>query len=132
MNRCCWVNLDNPLYINYHDNDWGIPKYDDRMLFELLILESFQAGLSWECVLNKRDNFKQAFDHFDIEKIRYYDDKKCQELAHNCCIIHHIGKSNLFLKMPKFLNKFKMNLDLLAIIFGIEDDEIKKQKLYLF
>ena len=92
MNRCCWVNLNNPLYVDYHDNDWGIPKYNDRVLFELLILESFQAGLSWECVLNKRNNFKHAFDHFDIEKIRHYDDKKCQELAHNCGIIRHIGK----------------------------------------
>ena len=72
MNRCHWVNLNNPLYVTYHDTDWGIPKHNDRDLFELLVLESFQAGLSWECVLNKRSDFKIAFDRFDITKIATY------------------------------------------------------------
>ncbi|MCD8239844.1 MAG: DNA-3-methyladenine glycosylase I, partial [Oscillospiraceae bacterium] len=63
--RCAWVNLNNPVYIRYHDEEWGRPCHDDRQLYELLILESFQAGLSWECVLNKRENFRRAFDDFD-------------------------------------------------------------------
>lgn len=92
MNRCHWVNLNNPLYVTYHDTDWGIPKHNDRDLFELLVLESFQAGLSWECVLNKRSDFKIAFDHFDIKKIAAYNDKKCQELYQNPNIIRHSGK----------------------------------------
>ena len=71
--RCFWVNLNNPLYVDYHDNEWSVPKHDDRDLYELLLLESFQAGLSWECVLNKRENFRKAFDNFDINKvINYY------------------------------------------------------------
>ena len=65
MNRCKWVNLNYKLYIDYHDNEWGKPLYDDNKLFELLLLESFQAGLSWETILNKRESFRVAFDNFD-------------------------------------------------------------------
>ena len=61
--RCSWANPKNPIYIDYHDKEWGVPVYDDHKLFEMLILESFQAGLSWECVLNKREAFQKAFDH---------------------------------------------------------------------
>ena len=60
--RCSWVNLKNPLYVEYHDKEWGVPLHSDQKLFELLILEGFQAGLSWECILNKRQSFRQAFD----------------------------------------------------------------------
>ena len=64
--RCRWCNMNNPAYIAYHDNEWGKPLHDDRALYELLILEGFQAGLSWECILNKRGAFRKAFDGFDI------------------------------------------------------------------
>ena len=66
MNRCNWCNLKNPLYIKYHDEEWGILNQSDNYLYEMLILESFQAGLSWECILNKRDFFRKAYDNFDI------------------------------------------------------------------
>ena len=66
MNRCSWVNTNNELYIKYHDEEWGILNLNEQYLFEMLILESFQAGLSWECVLNKREAFRKAFDNFDI------------------------------------------------------------------
>ena len=89
MERCKWCNLDNPKYIEYHDYEWGIPNFDDRYLFEMLILESFQAGLSWECVLNKRDSFRLAYDNFDIDKIVKYDDKKINELISNKDIIRN-------------------------------------------
>lgn len=89
MKRCDFVNLNNPLYVQYHDNEWGIPQHDDNMLFEMLILECFQAGLSWECVLNKRTALKTAFDGFNIDKIAHYDDKKCQDLMNNSHIIRH-------------------------------------------
>ena len=78
--RCKWCNLKNELYVKYHDEEWGIPNFDDKYLFEMLILEAFQAGLAWECVLNKREAFKKAFDNFDIDKICNYDAKKIEEL----------------------------------------------------
>lgn len=83
IKRCGWVNLKNPLYILYHDNEWGKPSYDDNYLFEMLVLESFQAGLSWECVLNKREAFRREFDGFDYKKIAAYNEDKLKELA--CC-----------------------------------------------
>lgn len=67
-NRCKWVNLKNPAYIRYHDTEWGVPQHKDEVLFEMLFLEWFQAGLSWECILNKREGFRRAFDGFDAEK----------------------------------------------------------------
>lgn len=87
--RCKWCNLNNPKYIEYHDNEWCKPNFDDKYLFEMLILESFQAGLSWECVLNKRDDFRRAYDNFDIDKIYNYDDTKIQELLNNDKIIRN-------------------------------------------
>lgn len=89
MNRCKWVNEKNELYIKYHDEEWGVPSYDDNYLFEMLILESFQAGLSWECVLNKRENFRKAFDNFDFRKIALYSDDKVNELLSNKGIIRN-------------------------------------------
>jgi len=87
--RCKWCNPNNPLYIEYHDREWCRKNFDDRYLFEMLVLESFQAGLSWECVLNKRENFRQAFDNFDIDKICSYDETKITELAQNAGIIRN-------------------------------------------
>ena len=87
--RCKWCNINNPIYIDYHDNEWGIINIDDNYLFEMLILESFQAGLSWECVLNKREAFREAFDNFDINKIVNYNDDKINELMNNPKIIRN-------------------------------------------
>lgn len=89
MKRCSWCNMNNPLYIRYHDEEWGKPNFDERYLLEMLILESFQAGLSWECVLNKREAFRQAYDQFDLNKICLYDETKLQELAQNKGIIRN-------------------------------------------
>ena len=89
MNRCRWCNEDNKLYVEYHDNEWSIPNFDDKYLFEMLILESFQAGLSWECILNKRESFRASYDNFDIDKIIKYDDKKIDELLNNKNIIRN-------------------------------------------
>lgn len=87
--RCRWCNPKNELYIKYHDEEWGMPNFEENYLFEMLILESFQAGLSWECVLNKRKSFKEAFDNFDLEKICYYDSGKINELLNNKKIIRN-------------------------------------------
>ena len=72
--RCTWPGLDDPLYAHYHDTEWGVPKTDDRVLFEKMILEGFQSGLSWLTILKKRENFRTAFDDFDAAKIARYDD----------------------------------------------------------
>ncbi len=90
--RCNWCNLKNQLYVKYHDEEWGIPSYDDKKLFELLILEPFQAGLSWETVLMKRENFRQAFDNFDINKICNYEETKILELLQDASIIRNRRK----------------------------------------
>ena len=89
MKRCKWCNENNPLYIEYHDKEWCIPNHDDNYLFEMLILESFQAGLSWECVLNKRNDFRTSYDNFNIDKIINYDENKINELLTNNKIIRN-------------------------------------------
>ena len=90
--RCSWVEGKEEIYIKYHDEEWGIPKYDDKILFEMLVLESFQAGLSWITILKKREAFKEAFDDFDLEKVIEYDENKVNELVENEKIIRHRGK----------------------------------------
>lgn len=87
--RCRWCNVKNPLYVEYHDKEWGVPRFDDAYLYEMLILESFQAGLSWECVLNKREAFRKAYDGFDIERVINYGDDKIGELISNPDIIRN-------------------------------------------
>lgn len=104
MIRCSWVN-SNPLYIKYHDEEWGVASYDDRYLFEMLVLESFQAGLSWECILNKRENFRRAFDNFDYKIIAEYDDAKIIELLNDRSIIRNRLKINAAINNAKvFMN----------------------------
>ena len=99
--RCKWCNLNNPLYIHYHDNEWGKLNLHDDYLFEMLILESFQAGLSWECVLNKRENFRCALDSFNIDKIVRYNDEKINELMHNSMIIRNKLKIKAMIEKAK-------------------------------
>ena len=89
MNRCKWCNPKNPLYIKYHDQEWCQWNMNEQYLFEMLILESFQAGLSWECVLNKREHFKLAYDYFNIEKVSKYNEEKVKELLENKKIIRN-------------------------------------------
>ena len=101
MKRCKWVNLNNKLYIDYHDKEWGVPTHDDKLLFELLLLESFQAGLSWETILNKREHFRLAFDNFDYNIISNYDTKKIEELLNNKDIIRCKRKINAVINNAK-------------------------------
>ena len=100
-NRCSWCNIKNQIYVEYHDNEWGQPKFDDKYLYEMLILESFQAGLSWECVLNKRDSFRQAYDNFDLNKVCCYNNKKINELLNNKNIIRNKLKINASINNSK-------------------------------
>ncbi|MCI8354922.1 MAG: DNA-3-methyladenine glycosylase I [Lachnospiraceae bacterium] len=87
--RCRWANPDNEIYLRYHDEEWGVPVHDDRKLFEMLVLEGFQAGLSWECVLNKQEAFRRAFDNFEPEKVCAYGEEKMEELSRNPEIIRN-------------------------------------------
>ena len=111
--RCRWCNLKNPLYIAYHDEEWGVPNFSEQYLYEMLILESFQAGLSWECVLNKREAFRRAYDNFDIAKVVAYDEKKLQALSENPEIIRNkrkiaagVKNSRIFLKIAEEYGSF--------------------------
>ncbi len=111
-NRCFWVNKDQ-LYIDYHDNEWGKPVYDDETLFEFLVLETFQAGLSWITILKKRENFREAFDNFDYKKIAEYDIVKFEELIQNAGIIRNklkvksaISNAQLFMEIQKEYGSF--------------------------
>ena len=111
--RCFWANPKNERYIRYHDEEWGQPVYDDKKLFEMLILESFQAGLSWECVLNKREAFREAFDGFDLKKVCGYQEEQVERLMQNKEIIRNrrkitaaIKNANIFLEIQKEFGSF--------------------------
>lgn len=113
MNRCGWVNQD-PLYIDYHDHEWGVPVYDDRLLFEYLNLEGAQAGLSWYTILKKRENYRAAFDQFVPEKIIRYDEQKIEELMQNEGIVRNrlkiqavITNAHAFLKIAQEFGSFR-------------------------
>lgn len=90
--RCTWPAADNPLYVAYHDTEWGVPEYDDRALYEKLVLDGFQAGLSWITILRKRDNFRKAFDDFQPEKIARYTPKKIERLMNDAGIVRNRAK----------------------------------------
>ena len=126
-NRCSWVNLNEEIYVKYHDEEWGIPTHDDQELFEMLVLESFQAGLSWITILKKRENFKKAFDNFDVEKVANYDENKVEELRLNEGIIRHKGKitsainnAKVFIEIQEEFGSFD------EYIWGFTDGEIIK------
>lgn len=87
--RCPWVDISKPDYVAYHDEEWGVPVHDDRKLFEFLVLEAAQAGLSWYTILRKREGYRQAFDDFDAHKIIHYDEAKVQALMNNPDIIRN-------------------------------------------
>ena len=125
-NRCTWAGNDE-VYIRYHDEEWGVPTHDDRELFEMLVLESFQAGLSWITILKKRENFKRAFDDFDVRKVADYDEAKVEELRLNEGIIRHKGKINaavnnaqVFIEIQDEFGSFD------EYIWGFTDGEIIK------
>ena len=125
-NRCTWAGSDE-VYVRYHDEEWGVPTHDDRELFEMLVLESFQAGLSWITILKKRENFRRAFDEFDVRKVANYDDAKVEELRMNEGIIRHKGKINaainnaqVFIEIQDEFGSFD------EYIWGFTDGEIIK------
>ncbi len=110
--RCEWCG-DDPLYVAYHDDEWGVPVHDDRKLFEMLILEGAQAGLSWSTILKKRENYRKAFDHFDAKKIAKYDKAKVAKLLADPGIVRNrlkiaatIQNARAFLEVQKDFGSF--------------------------
>ena len=87
--RCAWVDTTNKLYADYHDREWGVPQHNDQILFEFLLLEGAQAGLSWSTILNKRENYRKAFAHFDPKKISAFTEKNFEKLLQNAGIIRN-------------------------------------------
>lgn len=111
-NRCAWCEKDD-LYRNYHDNEWGKPVYDDPTIFEFLILETFQAGLSWYTVLAKRENFRVAFDYFDVQKVAQFSEEKIASLCENSGIIRNklkiraaVSNAQAFIKIQEEFGSF--------------------------
>lgn len=128
MKRCFWVDENSEIYVKYHDEEWGVPKYNDKELFELLVLESFQAGLSWLIVLRKREAFRKAFDNFNIDKIINYDENKINELLSNPDIIRSknkilstINNAKIFKQIQKEYGSFS------KYIWGFTDNKIIKR-----
>jgi len=112
LTRCAWLNKEE-IYIKYHDEEWGEPVKDDEKQFEFLILETFQAGLSWITILKKRENFREAFDHFDYKKIANYNEKKVEELLQNAGIIRNklkikatVTNAQCFMEVQKEFGSF--------------------------
>ena len=127
MKRCFWVDEKSEIYIKYHDEEWGVPKHDDRDLFELLILEGFQAGLAWITVLKKREAFRNAFDNFDVKKVSEYDKTRVDELLMNDRIIRSrskieaaINNAKIFMQIQKEFGSFS------NYIWGFTDNKVIK------
>lgn len=111
--RCFWVNESLPIYVKYHDEEWGVPVYNDEKLYEMFLLETFQAGLSWITVLNKREAFREAFDGFDPEKVVAYKEEKLNELMNNPGIIRNrrkveaaVKNTRIFMEIQKEFGSF--------------------------
>lgn len=127
MKRCFWVDEKSEIYVKYHDEEWGVPNHNDRDLFELLILEGFQAGLSWITVLKKREAFRKAFDNFDVKKVSEYDEEKINALLENKDIIRSRGKitaainnAKIFIEIQKEFGSFS------NYIWGFTDNKVIK------
>jgi len=111
--RCPWANPSNPRYLAYHDQEWGVPTYDDRELFELLVLEGVQAGLSWEMVLNKRGHYREVFDYFDVHKVAQFNEAKIESLLQDTGIVRNqlkirsaIRNAKIFIEIQEEFGSF--------------------------
>ncbi|MDH5533539.1 MAG: DNA-3-methyladenine glycosylase I [Candidatus Pacebacteria bacterium] len=111
--RCDWVNLKNDLYVKYHDEEWGVPLHDENKLFEALILDGAQAGLSWEMILNKRENYRKAYDNFDPKKVAKYSEEKILDLLEDAGIVRNrlkvrssVKNAKVFLEIQKEFGSF--------------------------
>lgn len=120
--RCSWANPNNPRYIAYHDQEWGVPCRDELRLFEMLNLEGAQAGLSWETILNKRDNYRAAFDGWDARKISAYDEAKVEQLLADPGIVRNRLKVNAAITNARaYLRLLEEGSSLSALLWGYVD-----------
>jgi DNA-3-methyladenine glycosylase I len=118
--RCGWAG-PQPIYIAYHDEEWGVPKADDRLLLEKLTLEGFQAGLSWITILNKRARFREVFDNFDAEKVARYGERKIDSLLADAGIIRHRGKIEAAISNAKVYLELHERISLSAFLWDFVD-----------
>ena len=130
--RCGWCNLSNPVYVAYHDAEWAVPSHDDHHLFEMLVLETFQAGLSWETILNKRERFRQAFDGFDIERIRRYDENKIAEFMNDPGIIRNRRKIEAIIHNAKIIQSLRHEAGGFAAWLDAHHPQAKESWVKLF
>lgn len=133
VKRCNWVDVNSEIYKNYHDYEWGVPVYDDEKLYEMFLLETFQAGLSWITILKKREAFREAFDYFDVNKIANYDEIKVAELLNNEKIIRSkrkiaaaIKNAQIFIEIQNEFNSFSNYL------WGFTNNQIVKNNDDIF
>lgn len=130
--RCFWCNLKNPIYVAYHDNEWGIFPEDEQKLYELFILETFQAGLSWECILNKREHFRKAYGGFVLDRVCAYGDEKIDELMQDAGIIRNrakikasINNSRVYKAITEEFGSFKTYLDSFTSGKNIREPDVR-------
>ena len=133
--RCNWATKD-ALYITYHDTEWGVPLHDEQKLFEFLILETFQAGLSWITILRKRENFRKAFDDFDFRKVALYDEVKVQELLLNSGIVRNklkvraaISNAKAFIKIQD-IKKISFDICEKSLVFEVKTPKLLTYSTY--
>lgn len=125
--RCHWCGTD-PLYVAYHDNEWGKPSHDDRYLFAMLCLEGMQAGLSWITILKKREHYYKVFENFDPEKIAKFDEKKVNELMQDAGIIRHRGKIEAIINNAKAYLKIVETQPFNAYLWNMVDNKVQENR----
>ncbi|MGC6177534.1 DNA-3-methyladenine glycosylase I [Lacrimispora sp. 38-1] len=125
MKRCFWVDESSPIYVKYHDEEWGVPVYDDQKLYEMFLLETFQAGLSWITVLKKREAFREAFDGFNPEKVSAYKEEKLNELMENPGIIRNRRKVEAAVKNTRIFMEIQTEFGSFSnYLWGFTDGKI--------
>lgn len=129
MNRCPWTGIADPIYARYHDEEWGVPLTDDRALFEKLVLEGFQSGLSWLTILKKRANFRRAFHNFDTQRIARYGARDFDRLMHDAGIVRNRLKIEATISNAKAYNKLTQQIPFAHFIWGFIDGPPQQNKL---
>lgn len=127
--RCPWTGIGDPLYTRYHDEEWGVPLTDDRLLFEKLVLEGFQSGLSWLTILKKRENFRKAFDRFDAVKVARYKDRDVQRLMADAGIVRHQQKIEAAIGNAKAYVEISKTMPFSHFLWGFIDGQPQQNKL---
>ncbi len=123
--RCFWVDENSPVYVKYHDEEWGVPVHDDKKLYEMFLLETFQAGLSWITILRKREAFREAFDCFDVEKVACYGEEKIKDLMENADIIRNRKKMEAAVKNARVFQEIQREFGSFSrYLWGFTNNEI--------